>query len=59
MFTFNVGFALSDAVLGLGEFSPAVLLIPLLTLAALAWTWAADRATGWRRWWRMLGADPQ
>ena len=59
MFTFNVGFALSDAVLGIGEFSPAVLLIPLLTLAALAWTWAADRATGWRRWWRMLGADPQ
>lgn len=59
MFTFNVGFALSDAVLGLGEFAPWLVLIPLLTLVALVWTWAADRATGWRRWWRLLGANPQ
>lgn len=59
MCTFNVGFALRDAVLGVGASTPAVVLVPLLTLIALAWTWAADRGFGLRRWWRMLGADPQ
>lgn len=59
MCTFNIGFALRDAVLGTGASAPSVVLIPLLTLVALAWTWAGDRGFGLRRWWRMLGADPQ
>lgn len=59
MFTFNVGFALRDYVLAAGEFSPALVLVPLATVVALVWTWVADQGIAVRRWWRALDADPQ
>lgn len=59
MFTFNVGYAVRDLVLRIGEFEPSLVLIPLLTLFALVWTWAADRGLAFRRWWQVLGANPQ
>lgn len=59
MCTFNIGYALREAVLSTGASSSAVVFIPLLTLLALTWTWAADRGFGLRRWWRMLSANPQ
>lgn len=58
MFTFTLGFAVRDAVLGMGQFELAGLLVPLLSLAALVWTWVADRGGAWRRAWRMLDANP-
>lgn len=59
MFTFNVGFAVRDLVLRLGEFESSLVLIPLLTLFALVWTWAADRGLALRRWWAVLSANPR
>ena len=58
MFTFTLGFAVRDAVLGMGQFELAGVLVPLLSLAALVWTWVADRGGAWRRAWRMLDANP-
>lgn len=59
MFTFNVGFALSDYVLGIGEFSASLVSVPLATVLALVWTWVADQGIALRRWWRALDANPQ
>ena len=58
MFTFTVGFAVRDAVLGMGEFELASVLIPLLSLLALVWTWVADRGGAVRRAWQLLDARP-
>lgn len=58
MFTFTVGFAVRDAVLGMGEFALASVLIPLLSLLALVWTWVADRGGAVRRAWQLLDARP-
>ena len=58
MFTFTVGFAVRDALLGAGEFEPAAVLIPLVSVIALVWTWFADRGGEVRRAWRILGANP-
>ena len=58
MFTFTVGFAVRDFVLGTGAFELAGVLIPLLSLVALVWTWVADRGGAWRRAWQMLDARP-
>ncbi|MGV0345499.1 zf-HC2 domain-containing protein [Corynebacterium coyleae] len=58
MFTFTVGFAVRDAVLGAGEFEPAAVFIPFVSVIALVWTWFADRGGEVRRAWRILGANP-
>ena len=58
MFTFTVGFAVRDAVLGMGQFEAASVLVPLLSLVALVWTWVADRGGALRRAWQMLDARP-
>lgn len=58
MFTFTVGFAVRDAVLGMGQFAAAGVVIPLLSLVALVWTWVADRGGAVRRAWQLLGARP-
>lgn len=58
MFTFTVGFAVRDAVLGTGQFELAGVLIPLLSLVALVWTWVADRGGALRRTWQLLDARP-
>lgn len=58
MFTFTAGFAVRDALLNLGEFPVAAVVIPLLSLIALVWTWAADRGIEARRAWALLNADP-
>lgn len=59
MFTFNVGFAVRDYVLAEGEFSAALVFVPLATVVALVWTWVADQGIAVRSWWRALDADPQ
>lgn len=59
MFTFTAGFAVRDALLGLGEISPGLVVVPLLTSLALVWTWAADRGIEVRRAWALLNADPK
>ena len=58
MFTFTVGFAVRDFVLGTGAFEPAGVLIPLMSLVALVWTWVADRGGALRRAWQLLDARP-
>ena len=58
MFTFTVGFAVRDFVLGTGAFELAGVLIPLMSLVALVWTWVADRGGALRRAWQMLDARP-
>lgn len=58
MFTFTVGFAVRDFVLGTGAFELAGVLIPLLSLVALVWTWVADRGGALRRAWQLLDARP-
>lgn len=58
MFTFTVGFAVRDAVLGMGQFEAAGVVIPLLSLVALVWTWVADRGGAVRSAWQLLGARP-
>ena len=58
MFTFTVGFAVRDFVLGTGAFELAGVLIPLMSLVALVWTWIADRGGALRRAWQMLDARP-
>jgi len=58
MFTFTVGFAVRDFVLGTGAFEPAGVFIPLMSLVALVWTWVADRGGALRRAWQMLDARP-
>lgn len=58
MFTFTVGFAVRDFVLGTGAFELAGVLVPLMSLVALVWTWVADRGGALRRAWQMLDARP-
>ena len=58
MFTFTVGFAVRDFVLGTGAFELAGVLIPLMSLVALVWTWVADRGGALRRAWQLLDARP-
>ena len=58
MFTFTVGFAVRDFVLGMGQFEAASVLVPLLSLVALVWTWVADRGGAVRRAWQLLDARP-
>lgn len=58
MFTFTVGFAVRDSVLGMGQFEPAAAIIPLLSLIALVWTWVADRGGALRKAWQLLDARP-
>lgn len=58
MFTFTVGFAVRDFVLGTGAFEVAGVLIPFVSLVALVWTWVADRGGALRRAWQMLDARP-
>jgi len=58
MFTFTVGFAVRDFVLGTGAFELAGVLIPFMSLVALVWTWVADRGGALRRAWQMLDARP-
>ena len=58
MFTFTVGFAVRDFVLGTGAFELAGVLIPFMSLVALVWTWIADRGGALRRAWQMLDARP-
>lgn len=58
MFTFTVGFAVRDFVLGTGAFELAGVLIPLMSLVALVWTWVADRGGAVRRAWQLLDARP-
>ena len=58
MFTFTVGFAVRDFVLGTGAFELAGVLIPLMSLVALVWTWVADRGGALRRAWQLLDASP-
>ena len=58
MFTFTVGFAVRDFVLGTGAFDLAGVLIPLMSLVALVWTWVADRGGALRRAWQLLDARP-
>lgn len=58
MFTFTAGFALRDAVLSAGEYPMGLVIVPLLTLVALVWTWVADRGIEVRRAWSLLSADP-
>lgn len=58
MFTFTVGFAVRDAVLGLGEFGPGQVVVPLVTALALVCTWVADRGIEVRRAWSYFSADP-
>ena len=58
MFTFTVGFAVRDFVLGTDAFELAGVLIPLMSLVALVWTWVADRGGALRRAWQMLDARP-
>ena len=58
MFTFTVGFAVRDFVLGTGAFELAGVLIPFMSLVALVWTWVADRGGALRRAWQLLDARP-
>lgn len=58
MFTFTAGFALRDALLHYGEYPLSLVLVPLATLVALVWTWAADRGIEVRRAWSLLNANP-
>ena len=58
MFTFTAGFAVRDWVLSTGEFVPSIVLIPLVTLFGLVWTWVADRGIEIRRAWHLLDANP-
>ena len=58
MFTFTAGFAVRDWVLSTGEFVPGIVLIPLVTLFGLVWTWVADRGIEIRRAWHLLDANP-
>ena len=58
MFTFTVGFAVRDFVLGTGAFELAGVLVPFMSLVALVWTWVADRGGALRRAWQLLDARP-
>lgn len=58
MFTFTVGFAVRDAILGTSEFGFGGILIPLVSAIALVWTWVADRGIEVRRAWSYLSANP-
>lgn len=58
MFTFILGFAVRDAVLGTGHFLAGHVLVLGPTLLALGATLAVDRGPQLRRAWRALSADP-
>lgn len=57
---FLIGFAARDLVLGgIGSVQVGLLLMLLLTVAALALTWVADRGVLLRQAWKTLSADPR
>ena len=58
MLTFTLGFTVRDMLLYSSDGVLGQVLILLLTLAALAMTWAVDRGADMRRAWRLLSADP-
>lgn len=59
MFSFTLGFAVLDAVLGLGQINLMQVVAPGATLLALAWTWGADRNIEIKKTWGLLGANPR
>lgn len=59
MLMFLVGATMRDVALGQMIYAQLYMLLGLLSaVAALAWTWAADRGFAARSLWRQLSADP-